>query len=615
MKNHRTLWITWLLLATLSLFIWCKFTFPQLVFVNLRIDRHQALEIAEDYLKKTGFEPSQYKSATVFSLERRANQYLQKAISFVGLSEFVKEQNFDLFFWLVRFFNEHKTEEFRLTISSSTGEVIGFNHKIDQDAARPIIERDEARKQAEDFLTKKFKFDLNNYAIKGDIATNQDNRVDYAYSWMKKSVNIPWSSKENSGTGKIITGLTITGNEILSFSKNTFSVPEQFDRYLGEIQNTGDNLSTIVRFFYYILFIGAIFFVIVRRNHLIMHTTKHFYIGVATITYILSILSDLNNFQILLFNYSTTSAFIDYLWRFFINTMRGTLFYAVGIFLPAIAGELLHYENFKQSPQGSFQYYIRSTFFSRDVARLILLGYLVCCVMLGTQSLLTGVGQKYWGVWVQHNWMTQFSTSYWPFVMALTIGFSASLFEEIMYRMFAISWGKKIFKNTFAACVISSLIWGFAHSGYPVYPMWFRGIEVSCLGFFLSFVYLRYGIIPVIVGHFLFDVFWNTAGFLLGSSQSFYFYSSFLVLMLPLGFACIAFIINKKTDPKPMRWDLNKHQLFNLEVLKNYLKSHPEIMTKTPKDKLKSEIAAHGWDIAVVEEALGYPDDSDINRT
>ena len=286
------------------------------------------------------------------------------------------------------------------------------------------------------------------------------------------------------------------------------------------------------------------------------------------------------------------------------QALVGALFVSVAIIMPGLAGEALHYQVFKEKPEGTFLYYLRSTFLSRDVAKAILLGYGVWIIMLGIQSVLVGLGQRYAGVWVEHAWMNNLSTAYWPFLAAFTLGLKASVTEEVMFRLFAISFGKKILGSTVAAVIISSLIWGFSHSNYPVFPMWFRGVEVTCLGLFLSWVYLRFGIIPVIVGHYLFDVFWNCAEYMLGVTRPFYFFSSLLVMMLPLAWAAVAFFLNKKTELQPMRWRLNKHQLYNLEVLKIFLRQHPEEIRQKRPQEIVDEISSHGWDPAVVEAAL-----------
>jgi len=117
-------------------------------------------------------------------------------------------------------------------------------------------------------------------------------------------------------------------------------------------------------------------------------------------------------------------------------------------------------------------------------------------------------------------------------------------------------------------------------------------------------MFLRFGIIPVIVGHYLFDAFWNSAGYIMGETEPLYFWSCLAVLLLPIILSIIAFIANRSDEPRPMRWRLNKHQIYNLGILKEYLHYHPEIFTNRSKSELKKEISSHGWDIAVVDMAI-----------
>ena len=598
---------TWTILAALSILsfaLWFRLSYPQLEFVNFSIGRAKAAQIAVEYLRSRREDPARFRVATVFSADDEADRYLQYTVGFDGLIRFIQKHHFDLFYWVVRFFRENEKEEYKVFVSSATGEVIGFQRIIDDSAARAPLERDEARRKAVGFLKEQFRFDPARYAVKGDFVTILDNRSDFSFSWQKNDVQIPWSPQENFGTGKLIISAKIAGQEILSFAKNAFLVPDQFNRYLARIQDTGKILSQGAYILTLALFTSAVFFMIVRRNHLATHMTKRFYIGLMSFSFILSLLAVFNQWQSVLFEYGTTGDFRVYLGQLTLQTLITALFISVAVIMPGLAGEALHCQVFREKKEGSFLYYLRSTFFSREAARAILLGYGVWIIMLGIQSVIIGLGQRYAGVWVEHAWMNNLSTAYLPFLAAFTLGFKASFTEELMFRLFAISFGKKVLGNTLAAVVISSLMWGFSHSNYPVFPMWFRGIEVTCLGLFLSWVYLRFGIIPAIVGHYLFDVFWNCAEYMLGVTRPFYFFSSLSVLLLPLAWAATAFFLNKKTELQPMRWRMTRHQFYNLEVLKTFFRQHPEAVRGKAPQQVIDEISCHGWDPAVVEAAM-----------
>jgi len=624
MKLNRITWTLYFFIAVISLVVWFKISYPSLAFTDFSVDRQKALSIAKQHLKTREVDPSSFSNATVLISERHADQYLQKAIGFNKLKIFIKKHDFDMFFWIVRFFNEQEQEEYRITVSSATGEVTGLSHTIDDHEVRKVITEEEAQQKALAFLIQKFQMNPDVYVEHKNVVTPYDNRTDYFFSWQKKGVNIKWSKKKDTGTGKLITSASVSGDEIVSFSKNTFLIPNQFHRYLAQKSTTGVSLSYIIQLLYTLLFASTIFFIIARRNHLAMHATKKFYIGVMLLTFVLSLLVTANHFQDVLFNYQTTKSFKTYFLQLCIGTFKGALFATIGLLMPSLAGELLHYETFKEKREGSFLYYIQSSFFSRHVTEMICLGYITCIIMLGLQSVITNLGQQYLGVWVERTWIENLSASQFPFLSSFTYGLKTSFLEEIMYRVFALCLFKKIYdkilpggkpKNTFLAVVTSAVIWGLAHTGYPVFPMWFRGLELTCLGLFMSFIYLRYGIIPVIIGHFLFNTFWHSAEHLLGVSPPFYFYSALGVLSLPFAFGLIAFMVNGSDVMRPMRWQLNKHQLYNLNILKTYLNFNTKAFISKTKEEINQEIIPHGWDPAVVDTAAeDFLNENDINH-
>lgn len=601
---NRSAWLRYSLIALIGLFFWAQLSYPQLNFIKLKIDRTEALLISQQYLSSQGIRVDEYKSAAALNLDSRANKYLQMNLGFSGMLAFLKEHDFDMFFWMVRFFKEGEIEEYRLNISASTGDVVAFIHEIKDTEATPFISRDEAQEKAINLLKEKFGFDPSAYSSIGDLSSKHDNRTDYGFSWIKNSVAIPWSGSESDGTAKLAIGATVSGGDFLSFYKNSFSVPEQFSRQEARKRNVAHNIGIVVNVLKQALLIFAIYFIAVRRNHLAMHLTKRFYIGCFALAIALSVSGFFNQFESFVFNYKTTVPFVDHVLRSIVSLVVSTIIASLALLMPSLSGELLHYEVSRDKPDGSFLHYCLSTFFSRHVAGLIGLGYLVFFVLLGMQSVIISLGQSFLDVWTEQIMMTKLTNAYWPVLAAITLGFNAALFEELMYRLFAISLFKKIFKNTILAVICSSVIWGFAHTGYPVYPMWFRGIEVTVLGIFLSFIYLRFGLIPVIVAHFLFDVFWACSAFIFGESGLNMWVTSMVALFIPLLWAAAAYVLNCSNVAKPMQWHFNKHQTFNMNVLLSYLNQNQSQWKGIPEKNMIHQLSSHGWDVAVVEEAV-----------
>ncbi len=600
-------WLTFCVLSLVSILIWQKFTAPQLSFIDLSISKQEARQIAFGYLTKDiGIHPvdlKDYHSAIVFASTDVPDQYLQKAIGFKKELAFLKEFDFEFFYWSIRFYKENQKEEYRLSLSAATGEVLSYRHVIDSNAYRPLQTEEEARQRVVAFLKKKYHFNPELYTPRATNSQKLEKRTDYSFAWEHKAVKLPWSKDPETGWARLHTGASVSGNEILGFYKAGLDIPDQYYRYMDRIQNVGRNISVLFRIIFYIILTSSIFYVILRRNNLVMHSVKKFTVGLTIAIFFTYLASYVNNFEGVLYNYPTTAPMASFLWRNIMSTVMDTFIAVLSILMPCLAGESLHQEVFPEKKEGAFLHYLRTTFFSRNVTAAILFGYLTACIMMGIQSMAFELGQRYLGVWIQYSWMAQLSGCYLPLLAAFVLGTTASFSEEICFRLFGINIGKKFFKNTFVACLISSIIWGYGHSGYLVFPMWFRGLEVMSMGLFLSYVYLRFGIITVITAHYIFDVFWGSAAYLFGKSPASQFYGSLFILVLPLILAFIAFLANKKVVERPLAWKLSIHQLFNLEVLKEYLVRH-NLLAQKPPEQLKHEIASHGWDLAVVEIAI-----------
>ncbi|HOW36345.1 MAG TPA: CPBP family intramembrane metalloprotease [Candidatus Omnitrophota bacterium] len=604
MKKRIFIGCLFAILTLGSLAAWFKFSYPQFSFVDLTVDRAAALKAAETYLfKERNISGEGYRRAIIFSSVVAANRYLQKSLGFEGERDFIQKHHFDLFIWIVRFFKENQKEEFRIAVSAATGKIISFGHTIDDTEKRDSPDEETAQQIAVDFLRDYFHFNPNDYTFDSKQSKKYENRTDHSFCWRKNDVSIPWSSQPDAGTARLLVNATVSGSEIISFTKDTLDIPEKFNRTRERFVSWSQNLFILFKIIYLILLGVATFFVIVRRHHLAMHSVKNFYVFIAASLLITNILFYLSEYSGILFDYPTASSLATYLWNHALEVGIPVFILSVAILMPGLAGESLCREVFPQKKKGGFLHYLISTFCSRDILRLVFLGYVAFIILIGMQSLLFAWGQKSLGVWIEHSWLTQISTSYFPFLAAFVIGFRASIIEEVTFRIFSISWIKKITKSTVLAVIISSVIWGYGHSLYLVYPVWFRGFETTCMGIFLSVIYLAYGIIPAIVAHYAFNVFWNSAGFLLGKTNPFYFYSSLAVLFLPFFLGVIAFFLNRPESERPLRWKLNKHQLYNLAVLKAFLAQENGLNNQTAQ-QIRSELINHGWDTCVVEAAI-----------
>lgn len=195
---------------------------------------------------------------------------------------------------------------------------------------------------------------------------------------------------------------------------------------------------------------------------------------------------------------------------------------AVIVWLSLVAGEgLWRKMGFRLWPD------LRESSFAPDVKRSVWLGYLFCFIILGVQAVVLYTGYVRFGVWTTADPLTDGRNQLFLTLYPL-LAWTAAISEEAIYRLFAIAcftmmfrplwrWmhrltGKPVFLNPLLAivpaAVLASILWGAAHAGYAVYPVYTRLIEVSLLGLVFSWLFLRYGLMAAIFAHAAVDLLW-----------------------------------------------------------------------------------------------------------
>lgn len=411
---------------------------------------------------------------------------------------------------------------------------------------------------------------------------------------------IPW--QKDQGQAKLLIGVTISGNETREFYKGALDIPEKFKRHIENQLVFGEYLSSFGFLLFIFLLASSAYIIVRRRNNIVIRICKKWFVYLGVFIIIINVLFILNNMQSLIIVYPTSTYLASFIGIYFVKVITGLIFVALSFTLPAFAGESLRSEIFPENKYGSFLHYIKSTFYTRQIAKTIVFGYLVFFIMLGLQAAIFHFGNRYLGVWREWVTLAQLSSTYFPFASAFIIASTASFSEELVYRLFGISWLKKCFKKTILAVLFTSLIWGLGHTAYAIFPVWFRGIEITILGLLFGFIFVKYGLIPLLVAHYLFDVFWGSAAYVLGRSSTYLFVTSLLVLAVPLAFAVIAYCTNKEDKEREIEIMLNATEKYNLNILINFVSS----VKSQGQDaaSIKKELLLHNWDITLVDLAI-----------
>ncbi|MGE5196922.1 MAG: CPBP family intramembrane glutamic endopeptidase, partial [Deltaproteobacteria bacterium] len=588
------------LAALVAFGLWHKLDNPQFDIVDLSVDRRGAVAIAETYLKTRGIDPQKFIHAVAFENDQQGDAYLQKVLGLRGEKEFSKRQEYEFFYWRVRFFKELKKEEYDFKISPASGFIINFKHLIDDIEPRETLAKDAALQKARDFFVKAYGLNMQDYDFNEEKTKRYEHRLDYTFSWEKKNAYIPWGKDE--GVAKLLATATVAGSEITEFYKNKLEPPEKFKRYFNNNLILAEYLYSLYMILFTLLVGLAASIMIMKRHVFDMAITKKWFINMGVFLFIANIAYVFNILQTIIIKYQTMSKLSSFIGLYLTRIGTYMVLFNVIFIVPALAGEALHAQSSTRNKYASFSYYVRTGLFNRGITRTVVFGYLLFFIFLGVQAVIFYLGQKYLGVWKEWIRLTEFSSAYLLFFSAFVIGLNAGIGEELTFRLFGINFFKVYFKNTALAVVLTAFIWGLGHSGYAIFPVWFRILEVGILGLIYGSLYIRYGIISLIIAHYLFDVFWGSAPHLLGHSSLVQFVGAVAVMALPLLFAFIAYVMNRQENEREVKIMLNKTQEYNLNILINFVNlKHSQGVSP---GALRDELLSHNWDPALVDLAI-----------
>jgi len=260
-----------------------------------------------------------------------------------------------------------------------------------------------------------------------------------------------------------------------------------------------------------------------------------------------NVLNVLNSLPLIKAGYDTKVNYLVYYGSAIIQGIKGIVHHVIVIIIVFCGGSYVTKKVFPERIR-SLHHLLDGHRPTRNVQGEIFGGYLFAFMILGFVTCFYYFGMQYFGVWVFPS--TRYSNilgTWFPFLLPVSLSLVAAISEEFVFRMFAVSFLKKIFKFTIIAALIPSLIWAFAHSSYAVFPIYTRGIELTIVALAFCFVYLRYGILACIIAHYVIDAVLFSIP-LLRSSNMYFLTSGYIVIVLAGIPALFGLFPKKQTD-------------------------------------------------------------------
>lgn len=522
MSNGRTGWFVMIFLAALGLFTFIRYqkkAFPS-ASVDVKIQREEAQKVAADYLAARGFNVSGYTNATIFGADDEAAIYLQKTLGMEKANELIRDQ-VPVWFWQARWFRPLEKLEYRAAVTPD-GRVLRFRRELEEDKPGANLEQAEARRQAEDFVTKVAGIDLRQYEPVDASSEKRKNRTDHSFVWKKKGFQI--------GDAEWRISVLIQGDTLGSF-RQFLKVPEKFERDFEKTKSEGTLLALLSLAFSFIIFIAAL--VVAIQRYKSGELRWKFAVTLGMVISVLLILAALNSLPLLKANYQTQIPYGVFLATVLVITVVGALLYGILTLLAGASGDSLTRELYPSSV-ATLSDLIAGRWGAAAVARSAVRGYLLAFLLVGYFVAFYLVAGRYFHVFVQAEGpFSNILNTKFPFLFPLLVGFLASVTEEFAYRFFGITVVKRYLKSTALALLIPAVIWAFGHSNYPVFPVYVRGIEVTIVGLIFGYFFIKYDLLTCLVAHYAVDAIFVSAP-LLKSSNRYFQISGVIVVALGL---------------------------------------------------------------------------------
>ncbi|MGM0381168.1 MAG: hypothetical protein ACQEP7_04210 [bacterium] len=553
--------VYWVLIIALcvagGVFSWLYFSsaFP-LVDVEISMDRAGALEKAKKIAGEYNLGPGGVEQTASFSRNNEVQNFVElEAGGKEAFREMIREGFYQPFQWHVRNYRPGKSRETTIRFTP-TGRPYGFQEKWPEEDTGPALTGKEARKIAETKARENWSVDLEKY----DLISSGSNelpvgRVDHTFIYEL--------SGEEIGAGSYRLRLKVSGRQLSEVTRFV-KIPEAFTRRYQNMRSTNNFIQNVGNVFVYLgyLLIGCLFGSYWLLKEDALRWRKALAWG-GFITFLL-FLGSLNSLPLAWGGYDTALPAGSFLARQIVNALSSSLIFGVIITLTFIAAEGLTRQAFGHQPRFWKLWNPRAAG-SSVVFKLTLLGYSLTGLYFAYNVGLYSFALDSLGWWVPSglmynpNILAHYVVWLEPVVNALRAGF----WEECLFRAVPLA-GAALLGNRFGrrkwwigfALVFQALVFGAGHASYATQPAYARMVELFFSSLAMGGLYLLYGLYPVIIIHFIYDLILMAMPIFVATAAGIWLSQAAVitVALVPLGIVLFAWLYRGKLEDLPERF-------------------------------------------------------------
>lgn len=562
--------LLWIALGILGVVFAQKFyfrAFPE-ASVNFQVSRDEALSRAKSFVANLGENVSDYQTTVVFSVDDHAKTYLERELHLDQANQLMSTI-LNIWYWDVRFFKPQQEEEFNVRVNPA-GQIVGYDHKVEESRSGAKLDRSAAQTEATDFLSEKLGANLADWDFLPEEANSKTKpaRTDWSFTWEKHAFRAKDAPYRYT--------VEIQGDRI-GAAEQYLQVPEAWTRSFQQLRSSNDFLTLLALVPYIILLVAVIWLGIslTRRGQ----TSWKLAIGLGIFVAALLTLMQLNSWPVARAAYDTNTTYSSFVLEQIAKAIAFGVVSVLTITLVLPGAEPLYRSFLPGRLRLSQAFTLRGLrtkeFFSSAIVGISMaafhIGFVVAFYVVAT----------HFGAWAPQelNYENSINTAF-PWIAGVAIGFLASTNEEFTFRLFAIPFFHRLTGSRFLAVLIPAFCWSFLHSNYPQEPAYIRGIEIGIMGVIAGLVMLRWGILATLIWHYTVDA--SLVGLFLLRSHSVYFKISGAIVgaaaLAPLAFATVSYLSRGKFE--------------DAESLLNRAEPAPEIEFGTAEHAIGLEQAA-----------------------
>lgn len=423
------------------------------------------------------------------------------------LNQSLKNKKIQTSYWAVRLFVPQEIQE-NYFYFTPTGKPYGFEMLLAQEKNLPDISKEQAIALAQKKLI--------NYPLEG---INHKNYVlkNYAQEKLDQRINheiIFEDTTQSLIEAKLQIKIIVSGDQITTL-KPQIKLPENFLREFQNMQSFNGALGSYGSVFVFIGYGSLILYALFKGSRKKQINWRDNCLAGALLT-IFSFLNNLNNLPLMWFsNYKTTqvpSVFLSEQVIVFISLAISNFVFFTIIFSAAEYLSRLYFPRHQQL----WRWWERESASSPQTIYLVMIGYIIFGLSTGYVAIFYLTAQHLPQIWIPAGSLFEpnIIALYQPFLESFSQSLQAGTIEECLFRAVPIASALILGKHykkpwLFLALIlpVQAIVFGVAHASYPQQPFYIRTVEMFLPFLAYGLVYFYHGLIPCIIGHYLYDVY------------------------------------------------------------------------------------------------------------